>query len=274
MKLIVKIMIALALLGGILLGIGLRSGGELYTGLRDGELLSPNRKFDSASTHGNASILDYESIDTIFIDVQGGSCEIEMGKELGYSSEVDMTVDGSVVTFTVNGGDADITLPEKSFGAIIADISGGKLEADRLNAVSRTDDKSFFGDIEINVSGGAVEIDQIWARNASVNGSLGSIEIDQIDTMIGCNLNLSAGQLSVEELYVDQLTALCEGGNMELGLPYAPETYRCTADISAGACTWNGGALDKAGFGGADAENTLDLTVSAGAIGLHRAEKD
>ena len=47
MKLLVKILIALALVGGILLGIGLRNGGELYTGLQDGELVAIDDYYDA-----------------------------------------------------------------------------------------------------------------------------------------------------------------------------------------------------------------------------------
>lgn len=264
MKLIVKIMIALALLGGILLGIGLRSGGELYTSLQDGNLIAANDRFDSAAEHGSASVPDFESIDILRFEISGGSCEIEPGKGLSCSNAVDMAVEDNVVTFAVNGGEGEITLPEKTFETIRIDVLGGKLDADLLNASLCT----------ININGGAAEIDRISGDNVRIHEQLGDIEVEQIDAGLDCQLVTRAGALDIEKLYTPKTEATCEGGNMELGLPYAPETYRCTADISAGACTWNGGALDKAGFGGADAENTLDLTVSAGAIGLRRAEKD
>ena len=47
MKLLVKILIALAIVGVVLLGIGIRNGGELYTALQDGELVAINDYYDA-----------------------------------------------------------------------------------------------------------------------------------------------------------------------------------------------------------------------------------
>lgn len=264
MKLLVKILIALAIVGVILLGIGILNGGELYTALQNGELVALNDRFDSAAAHGTAAVTDHENIDTLRIEVRGGSCEIDIGNELSCSRESDMTVENGAVILKVDSGDADITLPEKMFDTIRIDVLGGKLEADRLNASSCV----------INMNGGAAEIDQIWARSALIHEQLGNIEIEQLDVESDCQLVTMAGNLDIEDLYAVNVEAICKGGNMELGLPYVPENYRCMTDVSAGVCTWNGDALKNAGFGDQNAENLLDLTVSAGAINLHRAERD
>ena len=264
MKLLVKILIALAFVGVTLLGIGILNGGELYTALQDGRLVALNSRFDSAATHGTATVTDPDTIDILHIEINGGSCEIEMGNELSCSNEIDMTAEDDTVIFTVNGGGAEITLPEKMFETVRIDISGGKLEADRLNASSCV----------INMNGGAAEIDQIWARSALIHEQLGNIEIEQLDVESDCQLVTMAGNLDIEDLYAVNVEAICKGGSMALGLPYEPVTYYCTAAVSAGSCTWDGGALENAGFGGTDAENILDLTVSAGAVDLYRAEKD
>lgn len=242
MKTLVKLLIAAALLGGVLIAVGVWNGGQLYTGYENGvlrPLFGFHGTYDSGAEHGTGEVLDPESIDTLRIEVSGGSCEIEMENEFSCSSEVDMTVDGSTVTLSVDNGDAEIILPEYHFDLITVDISGGALEADRLNA------RETF----LNVSGGSVTIDQIWSNSAIIDGSMGRIDIDD-------------------------LMAECTGGRIGIGFPRDPADYRCTADISAGACTWNGGALEDAGFGSTDAENTIDLTVTAGAIELYAAERD
>lgn len=264
MKLLAKILLVLAIVGVLLLGIGIWNGGELYTALQDGRLVALNSRFDSAAAHGTVSVTDYVEIDTVRLEIRGGSCEIETGGNLSCSNAVDTTVDGSTVTFTVNIGSAKITLPEKMFETIRIDVLGGKLEADRLEA----------SHCVININGGAAEIDQIRADSGLIHEQLGDIEIEQLDIGEKCQLVTMAGNLEVEDLYAAHIEAICKGGNMNLGLPYESETYRCTADISAGACTWSGRTLDGADFGGINAENRLDLTVSAGAINLYRTEKD
>lgn len=266
MKTLVKLLIAAALLGGVLIAVGVWNGGQLYTGYENGvlrPLFGFHGTYDSGAEHGTGKVLDPESIDTLRIEVSGGSCEIEMENEFSCSSEVDMTVDGSTVTLSVDNGDAEIILPEYRFDLITVDISGGALEADRLNA------RETF----LNVSGGSVTIDQIWSNSAIIDGSMGRIDIDDLNTR-DSRLSISAGEVIIENLYVDDLMAECTGGRIGIGFPRDPADYRCTADISAGACTWNGGALEDAGFGSTDAENTIDLTVTAGAIELYAAKRD
>lgn len=261
MKTLVKLLIAAALLGVILLAVGVWNGGQLYTGYENGALHAlPGLRgsYDSGAKNGAGEVNDPESIDVLRLEIAAGSCEIEMGDRLRWSGSVDADVNGGTLTLTTRAGESEIILPEHKFDELSVIISGGALDAERLNA----------GAGVIEIAGGAADIDQLYADSARIEGSMGAVEIDSLYAR-SANLHISAGELCADALYVDQITARCTGGQMSLGLPRDPASYRCTADVTAGAALWNGGSLDKAGFGGADAAYTLDLTVTAGQIALY-----
>ncbi|MGN0993886.1 MAG: DUF4097 family beta strand repeat-containing protein [Butyricicoccus sp.] len=262
MKTLVKLLIAAALLGVILLAVGVWNGGQLYTGYENGALrpfFGLRGTYDSGAVeNGTGEVNDPESIDVLRIEVAAGSCEIEMGDRLRWSGDVDADINGGTLTLTTRAGESEIVLPERKFDELTVAISGGALDAERLNA----------GAGVIEITGGAADIDQFYADSARIEGSMGAVEIDSLYAR-SADLHISAGELCADALYVDQITAKCTGGQMSLGLPRDPTSYRCTADVTAGAALWNGSSLSSAGFGGADTAYTLDLKVTAGQLNLY-----
>ena len=240
MKLLVKILIALAFVGVTLLGIGILNGGELYTALQDGRLVSFQDSFNSAVEHGTGEILDPEGIDTVHIEVSAGSCEIETGTRLMYSPRVDAEVNANALILKISADHAEIVLPDQKFKQIT-----------------------------VSVDGGSLEVEDFYADKITVAGSLGSMEIESLRAD-ACELFSSAGDLRIEDLDATEITAQCTGGNMDLQLAGRAQDYHCIADITAGRAVWEGADLEHAAFGGADAPRSLTLFVTAGSIDLSR----
>ena len=240
MKLLVKILIALAIVGVVLLGIGIRNGGELYTALQNGELVAFQDNFDAPTAHGTGEIKDPGEIDIVHIEVTAGSCEIETGTRLMYSPRVDAAVNTNTLILKVSADDAEIVLPDQKFKQITVSVDGGALEADDL-----------------------------YAEKISAIGTFGSMEIESLraDT---CNISASAGELHVDDLDAAEIIAHCTGGDMELGLAGHAQDYHCIADITAGRALWEGDSLEDAAFGDANAPRSLTLFVTAGSIDLSR----
>ena len=267
MKFLAKLLTALAVVGAVLLVAGLCLGGRLYTGYANGRLwpLDFGFHFDSHASHNGAlpgidpiSVPELPDVTELRIEVSAGSCTIRKdGIDFQYSGSVHAEQEDDILTLKVTAGDADITLPDRYFGSVSVEVSGGDVEIESLRGDS----------CAVSLRAGELSVEEIESRTCAISVAMGSAEIDNIDSPT-CSLSLAAGELTVDDLDAFDISASCTGGDMELGLRNGAPDYSCEAHALAGEVTWNGKPLSSAGFSGEEAERALTLNVTGGSLNL------
>ncbi|MBQ8143776.1 MAG: hypothetical protein IJ042_03145 [Butyricicoccus sp.] len=236
MKLIVKIMIALALLGGILLGIGLKNGGELYTSLQDGELHTFQDTVEQID-RGTEPVDPEDDYDYFDISVDSGSCTVKTGRYLAYSNDVAVRRnDANAIFFDVTSENAEIVLPAHKLPRLDIHVTDGSVQTEDL----------YTDELRLFCTNATLTVEEAEADSCSVGAEKATIHIDDLDTA--------------------QLEIGCDRSDLTLDVDGDPDEYYCISEITDSTVTWDGDPLDRVRFGDTDAPRALTLTVTEGQV--------
>ena len=236
MKLIVKILIALALVGILLLGIGILSGGELYAALQDGKLVTLQSAAEQLDRDAEP-IPPNQDYDYYDITIKSGSCTIKTGRYLAYSDDVDAYIHtDNAIIFTVSSEDAEIVLPAHRLPSLKLYIEDALVHAEDL----------YSDDLQISCRNGTLSIKESKANICAIVAQKANLYIDDCD----------ASQIQIRS----------EQSDLTLDLDGDPRDYYCISENTDSTITWDGKPLDQIKFGSTSAPRALTFTVTESQI--------